>query len=74
MLLLGRGCKFELELEDELRVNPRHLAYYTLSWIMYVDDHCNLHYVLKAKVGRYLRRMEWDNNKKKFQDTKVMHR
>ena len=74
MLPLGRGCKFELELENELKVNLKHPVYYTLLWIACVDNYCNLHYILKAKVGRYLRRMEWDNSKKKFWDAKVMHR
>ena len=74
VLLLGRGCKFKFKLEDKLRIDPRHSAYYTLLWIAYVDNHCNLHHVLKTKVSRYPRRMEWNNNKKKFQDTKVIYR
>ena len=74
MLPLGKGCKFEFKLEDELKVDLRHSVYYTLLWIACVDDHCNLHYILKAKVGRYPRKMEWNDSKRKFQDTKIMHK
>ena len=73
-LLLKRGCKFELKLENKLRVDLKHLVYYTLLWIMCIDNHYNLYYILKAKVGRYLKRMEWNNSEKKFWDTKVMHK
>ena len=66
MLLLGKDHKFELKLEDKLRINLKHLAYYTLLWIICVDNYCNLYYVLKTKVGRYPRRIKWDNNKRKF--------
>ena len=72
-LPLKRGYKFKLEPEDELRVNLKHLVHYTLLWIMCVDNYCNLHHVLKTKSGRYPRRMEWNDNKRKFQDMKVMH-
>ena len=73
-LPLGRGHKFKLELKDKPKVNLKHPAHYTLLWITCVDNHCNLHHVLKAKIGRYPRRMEWDNSKKKFQNAKVMHK
>ena len=65
-LLLKKGQKFKLKLEDKLKVNLKHLTHYTLLWIACVDNHCNLYYVLKVKIGRYLRRMEWDNSKRKF--------
>ena len=73
-LLLKRSYKFELKLENKLRVNLRHSVYYTLLWIACVDNYCNLHYILKAKIGRYLRKMKWNNSEKKFQDAKIMHR
>ena len=74
MLLLGRGYKFKLKLENKLKIDLKHLAHYTLLWIACVDNHCNLYYILKAKIGRYPKRMEWNNSKKKFQDAKVMHK
>jgi len=43
-------------------------------WIACVNNHCNLHYILKAKIGRYPRKIKWDNSKKKFCNVKVMHR
>jgi len=73
MLSLKRDCKFKLKLKDELKVDLKHLVYYTLLWIACVDNHCNLHYVLKAKIGRYPRKIKWDNSEKKFWDIKVMH-
>ena len=72
--LLGRGQRFELKSEDKPKVDLKHLVYYTLLWIACVDNHCNLHYIPKAKIGRYPKKMKWDNSKKKFWDTKVMHR
>ena len=73
-LLLKRGYKFKLEPEDKPRINLKHPAYYTLLWIACVDDYCNLHYILKAKVSKYPKRMEWNNSKKRFQNAKVMHK
>ena len=73
-LPLGKDYKFKLKLEDKLKVDLKHLAHYTLSWIVCIDNYCNLHHVLKAKVSRYPKRMEWNNSEKKFWDTKVMHR
>ena len=72
-LLLKKDHKFKLKLKDKLKINPKYLAYYTLLWIACVDNHCNLHYILKAKIGKYPRKMEWNNSEKKFWDTKVMH-
>ena len=73
-LLLEKSHKFKLKLKDKLQVNPRHPAYYTLLWIICVDNHCNLYHILKAKVSRYPRRIKWNNSKRKFQDTKVIHK
>jgi len=48
---------FEMQKDDELRVNLRHLVYYILSWIAYIDDYYNIHEVLKKKNYKYLVRM-----------------
>ena len=29
--------------DDKLRVNLRHLVYYTLLWIAYIDNHYNIY-------------------------------
>ena len=73
-LLLKKDQKFKLKLEDKPKINLKHLVYYTLLWIACVKDHCNLYYVLKTKISKYPKRMEWNNSKRKFQDTKVMHK
>jgi len=36
--------------DDELRVNLKHLVYYTLSWIVYIDDYCNIYKALKKEL------------------------
>ena len=41
--------RFKLKSKDELRVNLRYIAYYTLSWIACVEDICNMHRALKDK-------------------------
>ena len=65
-LLLGRSYKFELKLENKPKIDLKHSAYYTLLWIACVDNHCNLYYIPKAKIGRYPKRIKWNNSKKKF--------
>ena len=42
--------RFKLKDEDELRVNPSHLAHYTLSQIAYMDNMCNIYRALKDKA------------------------
>ena len=74
MLPVKRGQKFELKLEDEEQINFKHSAHYTLSWIACVDNHCNIHHVLKAKHNRYPKRMEWNDSEKKFWDAKVIYK
>ena len=73
-LLLKKVYKFKLKLKNEPQVDLRHLIYYILLWITCVDNYYNIHHVLKAKISRYPRRMEWNNSKKKFWDAKVMHK
>ena len=29
--------------KDKLRDNPKHLAYYILLWIAYIDDYCRIY-------------------------------
>ena len=33
--------------KDELRDNPKHLVYYMLLWIAYIDNYCKMHQYLK---------------------------
>jgi len=43
--------------EDKLRVNLKHLAYYTLSWIAYIDNKYKIHKTPKARNYKYLVKM-----------------
>jgi len=49
--------RFKLKNKDKLRVNPKYIAYYTLSWIAYVDNICNIHRAPKDKNRKYLVRI-----------------
>jgi len=68
LLLQKRGHRFTLKKNNKLRINLKHPVYYTLLWIVYIDDYCNLHYTPKAKHSKYPKRMNWDDSKKKFQN------
>ena len=35
--------------DNKLKVNPKHLAHYTLLWIVYIDDYYNIHKTPKKK-------------------------
>jgi len=59
--------------EDELKVNLKHLAHYTLLWIIYVDDECEMHRVPKVKNYKYLVRMYWMPSEAKYRNTDYMH-
>jgi len=49
--------RFKLKDKDKPRVNPKHAAYYTLLWIAYVDNMCNMYRALKDKNQKYLVRI-----------------
>ena len=49
--------KFKLKDEDKPRVNLKHLAYYILVQIIYIDNQCNIYKALKAKNKKYLVRI-----------------
>jgi hypothetical protein len=54
--------RFELKSEDELRVDLKHLVYYILVWIAYMDDMCEIYKAPKVKNKKYLVRMYWMQN------------
>jgi len=68
-----RGYRFILKQDNKSRIDLKHLAHYTLSWIACIDDYCNLHHTPKAKHSKYPRRMNWDDSEKKFQNIQKMH-
>jgi hypothetical protein len=49
--------RFKLKSKDKLRVNLKHLAYYILAWIIYIDDIYKIHKALKVKNKKYLVKM-----------------
>jgi hypothetical protein len=49
--------RFKLKGKDKLRVNLKHLAYYILVWIAYIDDICEIYKALKVKNKKYLVRI-----------------
>jgi len=66
LLLQKRGQKFKLKKQDKPKIDPKHSAHYTLSWIACIDNYCNFHHVSKAKHSKYFKRTKWDNSEKKF--------
>jgi len=59
--------------DNKLRVNLRHLVYYTLLWIVYIDNYYNIYEVLKKKNYKYLVRMYWMPSKLKYRNTKFIY-
>jgi len=49
--------RFKLKDKNKLRVNLKHAAYYTLLWIAYIDDICNMYRAPKDKNRKYLARI-----------------
>jgi hypothetical protein len=65
--------RFELQDEDEPRVDPKHPAHHTLAWIACVDDMCSMHRTVKDKHRKYPTRMHWMTDEKRFRNAKYMH-
>ena len=66
--------RFKLKDKDKLRVNPSYLAYYTLLWIAYMDNICNIYRALKDKNWEYLVRIYQALEEKRFRDAKYIYR
>ena len=45
--------RFKLKDKDKLRVNLKHLVYYILVQIIYIDNQCNIYKAPKAKNKKY---------------------
>jgi len=60
--------------DNKLRVDLRHLAHYTLLWIAYIDNYCNIYKILKKKNHKYLVRMYWIPSELKYRNTKFIYR
>ena len=69
-----RNYRFKLKDENKLRVNPKHLAYYILLWIIYIDNYYNIYRVPKVKNQKYLVKIYQIKSEKKFRDAKFIYR
>ena len=49
--------RFKLKDKDKLRVNLKHLAYYILVQIVYIDNQYKIYKALKVKNKKYLIRI-----------------
>jgi len=66
--------RFKLKSENKLKVNLKHIAYYTLLWIAYVDNMYNIYRAPKDKNQKYLVRIYWAPEEKRFRNAKYIHR
>jgi len=60
--------------DNKLKVNLKHLAHYTLSWIVYIDDYCDMHEIPKARNYKYLVKIYWMSSKTKYRNADYMHK
>jgi len=60
--------------DNELRVNLKHPVYYTLSWIAYISDYCNIHETPKARNYKYSVRIYWILSEAKYRNANYMYR
>jgi len=60
--------------DNKLRVNLKHLAHYTLLWIVYMDDYCNIYKALKKKNYKYLVRIYWIPSELKYKNAKFIYK
>ena len=66
--------RFKLKDKDKLRVNLKHLAYYILAQIIYIDNQCDIYKAPKAKNKKYLVRIYQTLDKRKYRNTKYIYR
>ena len=65
--------RFKLKDKNKLRVNLKHLAHYMLVYIAYIDNICDIYKALKQKNYKYLTRMYWALDKRRFRNTKFIY-
>ena len=66
--------RFKLKDKDKLKVNLKHLAYYILVQIIYIDNQYNMYKALKAKNKKYLVRIYQILDKRKYRNAKYIYR
>ena len=71
--LVIRKSIFKIQEDNKLRVNLKYLVYYTLLWIVCVDNYCKIYKVLKVRNYKYLVRMYWMPSKLKYRNAKFIY-
>ena len=66
--------RFKLQEEDKPRVNLKHLVYYILVQIIYIDNQCDIYKAPKVKNKKYLVRIYQTLDKYKYRNTKYIYR
>ena len=74
LILRSLRQRFKLKDKDKPRVNLKHLAYYILVQITYIDNQCDIYKVLKAKNKKYLVKIYQILNKYKYRNAKYIYR
>jgi len=65
--------RFKLKDKNKLRVNLKYTAHYILLWIACVDNTCNIYRALKDKNRKYLVRIYWALEEKRFRNAKYIY-
>jgi len=63
-----------MQKDNKLRVNLKYTVYYTLLWIIYIDNYYNIYKTLKKRNYKYLVRIYWIPSELKYRNAKFMHR
>jgi len=58
---------------NELKINLKYLAHYTLSWIAYINDQCKIYKIPKARNHKYLVKIYWMPSKAKYKNANYMY-
>ena len=48
--------KFEFKAEDKPQIDLKHSAYYTITWIAYVNNQCGMHKTPKKRMASFHKR------------------
>jgi len=60
--------------DNELRINLKHPAHYTLLWIVYIDNYYNIYRTPKERNYKYLVRIYWMLSELKYRNAKFMYK
>jgi len=63
-----------MQKDNKLRVNLKYLAHYTLLWIVYIDNYCNIYKVPKARNYKYPVRIYWIPSKLKYRNANYIYK